>query len=167
MIPTTTGAALAYATLEAARTRFANQTQPNGQPAGLLAEILLVPPGLIGTAANLYKSSEVRDTTASTKYGTANILAGMFRPVSSTYLANGAINSLTGATVSGSATTWYQSTPATAQAYPVEVRFWNNTEEPVIERAEADFARLGISFRTFLDYGVAMSEPRSMQKQTA
>jgi hypothetical protein len=163
----TSGAALAYATLDAARIRFANQTQPNGQPAGLLAELLLIPPGLIGTAANLYKSSEVRDTTASTKYGTTNILAGMYRPVSSSYLANGAINSLTGATVSGSATTWYLSTPATAQAYPLEIGFLNGTEVPIIERAEADFNRLGISFRTFLDYGVALGEPRSMQKQTA
>jgi hypothetical protein len=82
-------------------------------------------------------------------------------------LANGAIDSLTGSSVSGSATTWYLSTAATAQAYPVEIGFLNGTEVPVIERAEADFQRLGISFRTFLDYGVSMSEPRSMQKMIA
>jgi hypothetical protein len=163
---TTASAALAYATLDASRIRFATQTQPNGQPAGLLPEILLVPPGILGTAQNLYKSSEVRDTTSSTKYGISSILAGMFRPVCSAYLVNGAINSLTGATVAGSATAWYLMTAATAMAYPIEIGFLNGTEVPVIERAEADFDRLGISFRTFLDYGVSMSEPRSVQRQT-
>ncbi len=160
-------AALSFTTLEASRTRFANQTQPNGQPAGLLPEILLLPPGLVGTGQNLYKSSEVRDTTASTKFGTTNILSGMYRPVSSSYLANGAINSLTGSIVAGSATSWYLSALATAFAYPLEIGFLNGVEAPVVERAEADFNRLGISFRTFIDYGVSMSEPRSMQKQTA
>ena len=163
----TSGAALAFATLEAARTRFSNQTKPNGQPAGLRPEILLTPPALVGTAQNLYKSSEIRDTTSSTKYGTTNILAGMYKPVASAYMANGAINSLTGATVAGSATTWMLLTSAMAQAYAIEIGFLNGVEVPIIERAEADFNRLGISFRTFLDYGVAMSEPRSAQKQTA
>ena len=121
----------------------------------------------MGTAQNLYKSSEVRDTTATTKYGITNILAGMYRPVSSAYLANGVINSLTDAAVSGSATTWFLAALATAFAYPLEIGFLNGTEIPVIERAEADFSRLGIGFRAFLDYGVGMSEPRSMVKNTA
>ena len=47
-----------------------------------------------------------------------------------------------------------------------EIGFLNGTEIPIIERAEADFNRLGISFRTFLDYGVSMGEPRSTQMQT-
>ena len=71
------------------------------------------------------------------------------------------------ATVSATATDWYLLAAATSPAYAIEIGFLNGTEVPIIERAEADFARLGIQFRTFLDYGVALGEPRAAQKQTA
>lgn len=158
----TSSAALSFSTLEAARARFATQTKPNGQPAGILGRVLLVPPGLVGLAKQLCESDLLIASlsTGGNARGTPgnNNLKGLQKPVSSAYLAT-----LSG----GSATTWYLSAPATAPAYPVEIGFLNGTEVPVIERAEADFNRLGIGFRTFLDYGVALGEPRSIQKQTA
>jgi hypothetical protein len=167
---TTSGAALAFATLEAARARFATQTKPNGQPAGILGKVLLVPPTLTGLAKQLCENDTLIASlsTGGNARGvpSGNTLKGMQKPVSSAYLANGAVNSLTGATASGSATSWYLLAAATSPSYAVEVGFLNGTEVPIIERAEADFSRLGISFRTFLDYGVSLSEPRAAQQQT-
>ncbi len=167
----TTSAGLAFTTLEAARARFANQTKPNGQPAGILGRVLLVSPTNVGVAKQLCESDMLIASlsTGGNARGTPanNTLKGLQKPVSSSYLANGAINSLTGTTVSATATDWYLLASATSPAYAIEIGFLNGTEVPVIERAEADFNRLGISFRTFLDYGVALSEPRAAQKQTA
>jgi hypothetical protein len=167
----TVSAALAFSTLEAARTRFATQTKPNGQPAGILGRVLLTPPNLTGVAKQLCESDMLIASlsTGGNARGTPanNTLKGLQTPVSSAYLSNGAVNSLTGVTAAGSPSTWFLLAAATSPAYAVEVGFLNGAEVPVIERAEADFQRLGISFRTFMDYGVALGEPRAAQKQTA
>ena len=157
-----TGAGLGYTTLEAARAQFAIQTKPNGQPAGILGKVLLVPPQKAGLAKQLCENDTLIASlsTGGNARGTpsGNNLKGLQRPVSSAYLYN-----LTG----GSATTWFLMAQAMATAYAIEVGFLNGTEVPVIERAEADFNRLGIGFRTFLDYGVALGEPRAVVKNTA
>jgi len=163
--------ALSFTTLETARKQFALQTKPNGQPAGLRGNILLVPPGLAGLARQLCESDMLIASlsTGGNARGVPanNTLKGLQKPVCSSYLANGAINTDTDAKVSGSPTTWYLTTTPTSPAYMLEVGFLNGMEVPIIERAEADFQRLGIGFRTFLDYGVAMGEPRSAIQCTA
>lgn len=165
-----TSQALSFATLEETRAQFAIQTKPTGRPAGILGKILLVPPQLAGLARQLCESDYLIASlsTGGNARGTAqnNNLKGLQRPVSSAYLANGATPSSGAAAASGSASTWFLSAAATSPAYPIEIGFLNGQETPIIERAEADFNRLGISFRTFLDYGVAMSEPRSIVKNT-
>jgi hypothetical protein len=116
---------------------------------------------------NISERMPVYATTRAAAVGDANTMRGVLTPVASAYLQNGTIESDGVTARSGSATTWYESTAASDAAYPIEIGFLNGTEAPIIERAEADFNRLGISFRTFLDYGISMSEPRSAQKQTA
>ena len=164
----TVSAGLSFTTLEAARARHGTQTKPNGQPAGLLGKILLVSPVNAGLAKQLCEADTLIGAVSGYARGTpaANTLRGLQRPVSSAYLANGALD-VTGAAVSATSTDWHLLTAATANAYAIEVGFLNGTEIPVVERAEADFSRLGISFRAFLDYGVAMGEPRADQYQTA
>jgi hypothetical protein len=167
----TASAGLSFANLEASRARFASQTKTNGQPAGIRGTVLLTSPVNVGVSKQLCESDLLIASLSAGGNGRgapgANTLKGLQKPVSSAYLANGAINSMTGATVSATATDWYLLAAATSPAYAVEIGFLNGAEVPVIERAEADFNRLGISFRTFMDYGVAMSEPRAAQKQTA
>jgi hypothetical protein len=96
-------------------------------------------------------------TTGSAK-GTPqqNIFQGKFDVVSSAYLNNAA---MTG----NSSTAWYLlADPVILHA--IEAAFLNGQEMPTVERAEADFDTLGISFRSWLDFGVAMGEPRAALK---
>ena len=103
----------------------------------------------IGT--QLYKSMELRDTTASTKYPVANPHQGKFRVEVSRYLSN---TQYTG----NSTKAWYLL--ADPNDLPViEVAFLNGQESPTIETAEADFNVLGVQMRGYHDFGVALQRP--------
>jgi len=97
-------------------------------------------------------STELRDTTANTKYITSNPHAGKFSVVNSAYLSN--------ATIGGySAKAWYLL--ADPEDLPViEVAFLNGQQTPTVERADADFNVLGIQFRGYFDFGVALQDYR-------
>jgi len=56
-----------------------DQTDADGKPIGIMPAILQVPTSLSAMATMLFKSLEIRDTTASTKYQVANPHAGKFR----------------------------------------------------------------------------------------
>lgn len=144
--------ALGYASLGAAETLFLNQTDPDGNPVAINPAILLVPTALKGTAEDLMVGSEVRDTTASTKYPTANRFKGRFEVVSPPYLH---LSSLTGY----SALKWYLiANPAEVPV--VETVFLNGVETPTVETAEADFNTLGIQMRGYHDWGTTLQDPR-------
>jgi hypothetical protein len=157
-----TSSALSLTSLVASHTIFGNQTKPNGTPAGIVGSILLAPPALWGTAKQLCQSTELisvfNSGSATTPRGTLNEVANMQQAVISAYLSL-----LSG----GSATTWYHNASPNSPAYPIEVGFLNGQEMPTIEQADADFNLLGINFRTFFDYGVALAEPRGSIKSTA
>ena len=100
----------------------------------------------------LYKSLEIRDTTASTKYPIANPHQGKFRVEVSRYLSN---SRYTG----NSEKAWYLlADPADLPV--IEVAFLNGQESPTIETAEADFNVLGIRMRGYHDFGVALQDPK-------
>lgn len=149
--------ALSYAALETGYAKFMKQTKPNGRPLGLEPAILLVPTELRTTADRLFKSellipSIATTGSAATVTGDANVFAGKFRVVSSTYLSN---SSYTGY----STTAWYLL--ADPNILPtMEVAFLNGQETPTVEQADADFNTLGIQFRGYLDFGVAMLDHR-------
>ena len=147
------GSLLTIDGLSAAEVLFLNQTDPDGKPLGASPAMLLVPPALKAQAEALYKSLELRDTTASTKAPTANPHGGKFAPVVSAYLSN--------AKYSGnSATAWYLlANPADLAV--MEVGFLNGQEAPTIESADADFNTLGIQMRGYHDFGVAKHEYRA------
>ena len=42
----------------------------------------------------------------------------------------------------------------------IEVAFLNGKQQPTVERAEADFNVLGIQFRGYFDFGVALQDYR-------
>jgi hypothetical protein len=138
--------------LTKAEVAFLDQVDSDGKPIGIMPAILLVPTAQSAMGTQLFKSVEIRDTTASTKYPIANPHQGKFRAEVSRYLAN---TKYTG----NSAKAWYLlADPADLPV--IEVAFLNGQESPTIETAEADFNVLGIQMRGYHDFGVALQDPR-------
>jgi hypothetical protein len=139
--------------LSKAEVAFMDLTDSDGKPIGIMPAILLVPTALSAMATQLYKSLEIRDTTASTKYPIANPHQGKFRAEVSRYLSN---SHYTG----NSSKAWYLL--ADPGDLPViEMAFLNGQESPTIETAEADFSVLGIQLRGYHDLGCALQDPRA------
>ena len=131
---------------------FMEQVDSDGKPIGIMPAIMLVPTALSAMGTQLWKSLEVRDTTANTKYPVANPHQGKFRAEVSRYLSN---TKYTG----NSEKAWYLL--ADPRDLPViEVAFLNGQESPTIETAEADFNVLGIQMRGYHDFGVALQDPK-------
>jgi len=138
--------------LTKAEVAFLEQVDGDGKPIGIMPAIVLVPTALSAIGTQLYKSVELRDTTASTKYPIANPHQGKFRVEVSRYLAN---SQYTG----NSSKAWYLL--ADPNDLPViEVAFLNGQESPTIETAEANFNMLGIQMRGYHDFGVNLQDPR-------
>jgi len=138
--------------LTKAEVAFLDQIDGDGKPIGIMPAIVLVPTALSAIGTMLYKSLELRDTTASTKYPVANPHQGKFRTEVSRYLAN---SSYTGS----SSKAWYLL--ADPNDLPViEVAFLNGQESPTIETAEADFNVLGVQMRGVHDFGVSLQDPK-------
>ena len=135
---------------------FMEQVDSDGKPIGIMPAIMLVPTALSAMGTQLWKSLEVRDTTANTKYPVANPHQGKFRAEVSRYLSN---TKYTG----NSEKAWYLL--ADPRDLPViEVAFLNGQESPTIETAEADFNVLGIQMRGYHDFGVALQDPKGGAK---
>jgi hypothetical protein len=114
--------------------------------------IVLIPTGLSAMASQLYKSLEIRDTTANTKFPVANPHQGKFRAEVSRYLGNALYPGF-------SAKAWFLlSDPNDLPV--IEVAFLNGQESPTIETSEADFNVLGIQMRGYHDFGVALQDQR-------
>ena len=147
-----TDTALGIDGLTDAELMFLEQKDAEGSPLAIAPRILLVPPALNVKGSQLMQATEVRDTTASTKYLTNNPHAGKFSVVYSAYLSN--------STISGySAKAWYLlADPADLPV--IEVAFLNGMQTPTVERADADFNVLGIQFRGYFDFGVALQDYR-------
>lgn len=144
---------LSLTSLQSAAQKFRDQTDPDGEPLGIPPAVLLTCSALEVTGINLMRSQELRDTTASTKYGVSNALAGRYAPVTSAYLSNSTI-------VNNSSTAWFLLADPKNIAV-IEVAFLNGQESPIVESTEADFDTLGIKFRGYYDFGVALQEYRA------
>lgn len=139
--------------LTKAEVAFMDQVDSDGKPIGIMPAILLVPTALSALGSQLYKSMELRDTTANNKYPVSNPHQGKFRIEVSRYLANAQYTGY-------SSKAWYLL--ADANDLPViEVAFLNGQESPTIETAEADFNVLGVQLRGFHDFGCASQDPRA------
>jgi len=115
----------------------------------------LVPASLRGTAENLMGSQFLITGETKTR-PQSNPWVGRFEVVYSPYLdAQG----LTGS----STTAWYLfADPADVAA--LEVAYLRGRRTPTIERGDTDFATLGIQWRGYWDFGVAMGDPRGAVK---
>ena len=145
--------ALSIDGLTKAEQAFLEQVDPDGKPLGVMPAIILAPPSLSAIGTQLFKSVELRETTANAKYPVANPHQGKFRVEISRYLSNPQYPG-------NSSKAWFLL--ADPNDLPVvEVVFLNGQEAPVIETAEADFATLGVQMRGYHDFGVALQEPRA------
>ncbi len=131
--------------LTAAEILFAAMTDGAGDYVGSEPRVILVPKALENAARQLMVATELRDTTASTKYPVANPHAGKYSVVSSRYLT--------------SALKWYLLADPMDIA-TAEVVFLNGQETPTVETADADFNTLGIQMRGVFDFGVAKQDWR-------
>lgn len=132
--------------------KFMDQTDGDGKPIGIMPMLLLVPTALSAIGSQLFKSLELRETTANAKYPVANPHQGKFRIEVSRYLSNA---QYTG----NSSKAWFLL--ADPNDLPViEVAFLNGQEAPTIETAEADFNVLGVQMRGYHDFGVALQDFR-------
>lgn len=151
------GTVLSIDQLTALELLFLNMLDSNGKPLGITPRYLLTPNALTVKAAEITKSTEVRDTTASTKIGVSNPHAGKFEPIRSSYLHN----SKMGGGYSDKA--WYLlADPRDLAA--IEVAFLNGVETPTIESSDVDFDTLGIQMRGYHDFGVKKQEYRAICK---
>lgn len=138
--------------LTATETIFMNQTDPNGDPLGIDAAILVVPTALKVSANTLMRSEKLVNSTSGAT-GEANPYAGRFRVESSPYMSN--------ANYTGySAAAWYMI--ADPNVLPViEIVALNGRVEPTVESADADFNTLGVQMRGYSDIGVELQEYRA------
>lgn len=148
--------ALGVDSLTKAEKLFMEQTDPDGHPMAIAPSVLLVPPALYVPGTVLMRSTEIRDTTASTKYPTINPHAGKFAVVQTPYLNTASV-------AGGSATHWYL-LAAPGDMSVIEVAFLNGNETPIVEQAQADFSTLGIQMRAYWDFGSKKQEYRAAVK---
>ncbi|MFO0493444.1 MAG: hypothetical protein ACK51T_13555, partial [bacterium] len=131
---------------------FMDLVDSDGKPTGVMTAIMLVPTALSAMGTQLYKSVELRDTTANTKFPVANPHQGKFRIEVSRYLSNALYTG-------NSAKAWYLL--ADPSDLPViEMAFLNGQEAPTVETSDADFNMLGIRMRGYHDFGVNLQDPR-------
>jgi hypothetical protein len=138
--------------LAATETIFLNQTDPDSNPLGIQAAIILVPTALKASASTLMTSERLITGNTSTQ-GDGNIWKDRFRVESSPYMSNSAYTGY-------SASAWYML--ADPEVLPVvEIAALNGRVEPIVETADAEFNVLGIQMRGFSDIGVALQEYRA------
>jgi hypothetical protein len=149
------GSAFASAGLKAAQVLFRKQTDPDGNPLGVLPKILLVPPELEIAADELMTSLIVNTggSSSATQQPNRNVWANKYKVVVSSYLSNANITN-------NSAAAWYLLCDP-ADLPTIEVAFLNGRDTPIVENADADFNTLGVQFRGFFDFGVAAQEWRA------
>jgi phage head maturation protease len=139
------GNALSLSSLKSAATAFRKLKDSDGNPLAIPPRVLLVPPELELTAAELMTSNLLISGNTSSQ-PSANVMAGRYRVVVSSYLT--------------SATTWWLLSDA-SDLNALDVAFLNGQQTPTIEQAAVDWDTLGIGMRGFMDFGVSKAESLS------
>ncbi|MCK6458129.1 MAG: hypothetical protein L6Q92_16565 [Phycisphaerae bacterium] len=143
--------------LTLAEETFANQTDADGKPILVTSAVMLVPTSLKVTAQILMTETRINETTDVGKpKPAANPHTGKWKPVASPYLN---AQNLAG----GSPKAWYLfANPADVAA--IEIAYLRGKRTPTIESGESDFNVLGMQWRGYFDFGVAMQDFRAAVK---
>ena len=155
------GAPLSVAGLTTALASFRGLKE-NGRLLGQAPAILLVPTELEVVANQLFADQQLlADGVASSKsvaFAT-NPHRGKYRPVVSPYLSEPTFTGY-------SATSWYLLSDPRFRA-AIQIAFLNGVQAPHVETAEAEFNKLGLQYRAYLDWGCALQDPKAGIKANA
>ena len=150
-VSTGTGSALGLAGIDAAMKVWVEQTDLNGDPTMMMPAVLLTAAGLFGTARSLMASDEIQSGNT-TGQPANNPWANLAQPVTSAYL--------TSATITGnSATAWYL-LAGPGDFSVLDCCLLDGRVAPIVESEGMDFNQLGLSFRSYHDFGFALMEHR-------
>lgn len=150
---TGSGTTLSIEQLGVAERMFLDQIDDAGDP-------LLITPSLLGVPTSLSATSAVvcRDTSIQhpadidTAESTGNPHGGKFTPFVSPWLNN---DNLAGS----SDTHWFLFGTAPEQGV-IHVGFLDGVQTPTIEEGDVEFSQLGMSWRVYFDFGVAIGDYR-------
>jgi hypothetical protein len=136
---------------------FLDQTDTDGKPILLSPAVLLVPSALKVTAQVLMTETRINETTSTDKGKPAtNPHAGKWKPVATPYLNSQGFSG-------SSAKAWYLfANPADVAA--LEIAYLRGKRTPTIESGDTDFNTLGMQWRGYFDFGVAMQDSRAAIK---
>lgn len=136
---------------------FLDQTDTDGKPILLAPAVLLVPSALKVTAQVLMTETRINETTTTDKgKPSANPHAGKWKPVATPYLNSQGFSG-------SSAKAWYLfANPADVAA--IEIAYLRGKRTPTIESGDTDFNTLGMQWRGYFDFGVAMQDFRAAIK---
>ncbi|RIK80194.1 MAG: hypothetical protein DCC68_11575 [Planctomycetota bacterium] len=146
--------ALSLSSISTAVQMFRDLKGPDGDPIMIEPRLLLVPTALETTAREAMTSQFVLGPTTG-KTPNVNIWQNAFTPITSPWLSN---TNLSGA----SSTAWYLlADPADMAA--IEIAYLNGQQTPTVEffGLDSDPNVLGVTWRVFWDFGVALGEFRA------
>lgn len=146
-------APLGSETLAARKTAMANQTN-NGRGVGAKPGFLVVPESISHSADVLLGSSEQRNTTATTQYGTKNWAQGKYQLRGETRLDVGCINPATEQFVAGRASDFYLVDRNKRWGFK-KAFIRSSGNAPIVERWSPGDGRIGIGATVELDCGLA------------
>lgn len=134
-----------------------DQVDNDGDPILVAGSLILVPTSLKVTAEEIYKETRLNETTTANKPKPAsNPHANKFEVVASPYLNAQSL-------ANASATAWYIF--ADPNDIPViEIGYLRGRRRPVIESSDTNFNTLGMQWRAYQDFGVALQDPRGAVK---
>ena len=149
-----TASELSVTALDAAEQAFMAITAADGKPTGIKPAILLTPVALKTLARQLFNDqvlgvTSLGATNAKAKDPISNPFVGMFKPVSSPYLTD---------------TKDYYLLADPMDCPVIQAVFLNGRQEPFVESSAAEFDTLGILYRAYVDWGVALQDPKGGYK---
>lgn len=158
----TSATALGVAGLEQAEQGFYAIKAADGEITGIKPAILLVPTAIGTMARQLYNDnvlgiSGLAATNAKSVAPISNPFAGQFKPVVCPYLSD--------ATLTGYSATDYYLLADPMDCAVIQAVFLNGRQAPIVESSPTEFSTLGIQYRAYLDWGVALQDPKGGFKQ--
>lgn len=150
--------------IEAAITAMANQTEED-VPLDLQLRFLIMPNELMWVANRALNSAERRSASGENE-GTANVLQGEnITVVADARLGRDIIDPDSGATATGSTTSWYAATSPTA-APTIEVGYVGSST-PQLRSTVMNMGRWGVNYDLKMDIGAKALDFRGLQKSNA
>lgn len=141
--------AFSVSALDSAVAKMRKQTDPDGNPIAARPKFVAIPPDLEATANQIYTSTVLLVAGQTDKtIGANNPHVGKYEPVVSEFL-----------TGNGASSPWYLlADPNDVPAFGVA--FLRGQDTPTIEEADPDPKYLGVLWRGYFDFGVALLDPR-------